>query len=114
MSTALPVRSGSGPVTAHASAVEADVPVRAIGRLPVCGAGGAPAAPPYAISLPSGEIRNAFCETCVLSNDATPITFEPMPGTPPLQTPFAPELPIDATTVTPALTRFDEAWPVGD
>ena len=52
----------------------------------------------------------------MLSNDATPITLWPTPGDPADQSwpPFAPLLPIDATTTMPASTRLSEATASGD
>src|SRR5688572_4858137 len=49
----------------------------------------------------------------VLSYDATPITLRPTPGAPAEYTPFAPLLPIAATTTTPLATSASAATAVG-
>src|SRR5688572_17473289 len=56
---------------------------------------------------------NAGSNTCVLSNDATPITFLPRPGALAEYRPLAPLLPIEATTTMPLLTSRDAATAVG-
>src|SRR3989442_14843836 len=108
MSATVPVSEPAGNA-AHASLVVVDVPVRAMGNVPVVGGAGAPAAAMYPMAIESGEIVNAVRLACVLSTDATPMTSRPTPGVPEEYKPVSPAFPIDATTTTPRRTRRLEA-----
>ena len=102
-SAAAPSRlpSGSG---LHASLTLVTAPVRATGRLPARGGGGAPVAVLKPTARSSGERVKAGWVTEVLSNEAVPMAFSPTPGAPAAHTPEVPLLPMEQTTTTPSST----------
>src|SRR5258705_544298 len=116
MSATLPARLPAGRA-AQASATEAEVPVRARGYVPDAGGPGAPVAALKPNAWLSGVAVNANWLVCVLSNDATPMTFLPTPGALAEYRQHAgwpcPALPIEATTTTPFWTRRSLAVEVG-
>ena len=91
------------------------VPVKTISRFPDWGTvASEPDARLYPYGVP--PTVNDGSVAFVLSNDATPITLWATPGAPADHSwpPFAPLLPIDATTTIPASTRLSEATASGD
>jgi hypothetical protein len=110
MSAVLPATSASSGMPTLGQTVPASTSGSVV---PSVGGSATSPRPRYGTAVPDGFATTERAVTCVLSNDATPMTFSPRPGAPAEYRPEAPELPIEATTTMPRSTSRLLAVAVG-